>query len=115
MMATTSRGFCLRCGGRGRGGYPRHGFLSLFYPLGYVSHQLFQIVLDGLEPSGTVHYRGAIMVSREAWMGNRYFGECTDRLEPGVRSRRVFGFKIRRYDPQCDMVEAFPIKLASEI
>jgi hypothetical protein len=48
-LARRNRGFCLYCGGRGLGGYPRHGFLSLFHRPGYVGHQLFQIVLDGLE------------------------------------------------------------------
>jgi hypothetical protein len=52
MMArsgTTSRGFCLCCGGRGLGGVadPRHGLLGLFHRPGYVGHQLFKIVLDG--------------------------------------------------------------------
>ncbi len=41
-------GFWLCCGRRGLGGYPRDGFLSLFYGPGYVRHQLFQIVLGGL-------------------------------------------------------------------
>jgi len=41
---------CLCCGRRGLGGYPRDGFLSLFHGLGYVGHQLFQIVLGCLKP-----------------------------------------------------------------
>jgi len=41
-------GFRLRSGRRGLGGYPRHGLLSLFYGPGYFGHQLFQIVLGGL-------------------------------------------------------------------
>jgi hypothetical protein len=41
--------FRLCCGGRGLGGYPRDGFLSLFHGPGYVGHQLFQIVLGSLK------------------------------------------------------------------
>src|SRR6516165_1134541 len=41
--------FCLCCGRQGLGGHPPDGFLSLFHGPGYVGHQLFQIVLDGLK------------------------------------------------------------------
>jgi hypothetical protein len=45
---STRGGFCFCCGRRDVGGYPRDGLLSLFYGSGYVGHQLFQIVLSGL-------------------------------------------------------------------
>jgi hypothetical protein len=49
LLARRSRGFGLCCGGPGLGGYPRDGCLSLFHGLGYIGHQLFQIVLGGLK------------------------------------------------------------------
>ena len=47
-LARRSRGIRL-CSGRGIGGYPRDGFLSLFHGPGYIGHQLFQIVLGSLK------------------------------------------------------------------
>ena len=47
-LARRSGGFRLCRGGRGIGCYPCDGFLSLFHGPGYIGHQLFQIVLSGL-------------------------------------------------------------------
>src|SRR5262249_45808847 len=44
-----ARAALLLCCSRPLGGYPRDGFLSLFYGPGYVGHQLLQIVLGGFK------------------------------------------------------------------
>jgi hypothetical protein len=42
-------------------------------------------------------------------------GGISENALTGLSPTYVFGFKILRYDPQCAMVEAFPITSASEI